>query len=62
MESPGTIIERVIQNYLRRFKKNDTNLEEKRSGRLCIMEDKDLLLIVEQETKHKLCPSQLTPS
>ena len=48
-EGPGTVNERVTQNWFRRFKKGDTSLEDKpRSGRYPIVEDVALLEMVDQ--------------
>ena len=49
VEVPGTVNECAVQNWFRRFKEGDTNLEDKsKSERPSVVEDEALLEMVRQ--------------
>ncbi|XP_036354569.1 histone-lysine N-methyltransferase SETMAR-like [Octopus sinensis] len=65
VEDPGIINEREAQNWLRRFRNDDTSLEDKpKSGKTSIVEHKALLEIVEQQpsTSARTLSAALGPS
>ena len=51
-----SVNERTIQGWFAKFRSGDFSLEdEPRSGRPIVIQDEDLRILVETETRHKRC-------